>query len=227
MLFSVQSSWADDYLQNPSNFTAIVQGIDKIKFTLPTQYDGNQNEGIRIGYVKVSVNGGPKQDFLQWGLGNDYNNLTSDSESGKISITAQYGGEYKLVGKVRGGYKNLVKGQATTYTVSPNDDNDDHFRTDVEWTVPRDMRGKKYTFYLWCRSEDIGHSWFIPAGNSGQTSYYEMADWDCPDAAEVSITLNEPMLSYNTDQAGTLLFSYIVQAKEITGNGAVIHYTDA
>ena len=227
MIFAVQSSWADDYLQNPSNFTAIVQGVDKIKFTLPTQYDGNQNEGIRIGYVKVSVNGGPKQDFLQWGLGNGYNNLTSDSESGKISITAQYDGEYKLVGKVRGGYKNLVKGQETTYTVSPNDDNDDHFRTDVEWTVPRDMRGKKYTFYLWCRSEDIGHSWFIPAGNSDQTSYYEMADWDCPDAAEVSITMNEPMLSYNTDQAGTLLFSYIVQAKEITGNGAVIHYTDA
>ena len=53
----------------------MVQGIDRIRFTLPTQYDGNQNEGIQIGYVKVSVNGGGMQDFVEWGLGNNYNEL--------------------------------------------------------------------------------------------------------------------------------------------------------
>lgn len=53
----------------------MVQGIDRIRFTLPTQYDGNQNEGIQIGYVKVSVNGGGIQDFIKWGLGNNYNEL--------------------------------------------------------------------------------------------------------------------------------------------------------
>ena len=160
-------------------------------------------------------------------MGKGYNDLTSDTESGKITLKVMYDGDWQLVGKVTGGHRYFEKNTNVTFTVNCNDDNSDHFTTVVDWTVPREMRGKKYTFYLWCRSEDIGHSWFIPAGNSGQTSYYEMADWDCPDAAEVSITLNEPMLSYNTDQAGTLLFSYIVQAKEITGNGAVIHYTDA
>lgn len=227
MLFSMQGVWADNYLQNPNNFTAIVQGIDKIRFTLPTQYDGNYNEGIRIGYIKVSVDGSSKQDFLEWGLGNGYNDLTSDDESGKITIKSQYDGQFQLVGKIKGGFRYLVKNQETTYTVGSNDDNSDHFRTEVEWTVPRELRGKRFTFYLWCKSEDALNSWYIPDGNSDQTSYYTMATWDCPAAAAVSLTVNEPMLSYNIDLAGTLMFSYVVQAKEIRGTGAVIHYTDA
>jgi len=45
LLTLTQGAWADRFLQEPSGFTAVVQGLDKIRFTLPTQYDGNQNEG--------------------------------------------------------------------------------------------------------------------------------------------------------------------------------------
>ena len=66
---------ADQFLQEPSGYTAIVQGIDRIRFTLPTQYDGNQNEGIRTGSVYVSEDGGAMKELLVWGMGDGYNNL--------------------------------------------------------------------------------------------------------------------------------------------------------
>ena len=220
MLFSVQSSWADRFLQDASGFTAVVQGIDRIRFTLPTQYDGNQNEGIRIGYVKVSVNGGGMQDFIEWGLGNNYNELNEN-----IRIKTFFDGQWQLGGKINGGARNISKNTDVYFRVSADDTNKDHYTTIIDWTVPRDLRGKKYTFYLWCKSEDIGNSWYIPDGNSNQSSYYQMGEWDCPAAAKVSLTINEPVMSYNSEQAGSLLYSYVVEAKEV--KSAVIHYTDA
>ena len=100
---------ADNFLQDPSGFTAIVQGIDRIRFTLPTQYDGNQNEGIERGYIHISVDGGDLKSFMYWGMGSDYNILTSDEESGNIKMIGYYDGEWQLVGKVKGGHKYFQK----------------------------------------------------------------------------------------------------------------------
>ena len=225
LLTMAQGAWADRFLQEPSGFTAIIQGIDRIRFTLPTQYDGNQNEGIRTGTIYVSENGGAKKEFLTWGLGDGYNNLTSDTESGKITLKVTYDGEWQLVGKVKGGHKYFQKNTDVTFTVGPNDDNSDHFTTVVDWTVPRELRGRRYTFYLWCKSEDIGNSWYIPAENKDKTAYYQMADWDCPAAAAVSIELNEPLLSYDVNQSGCILIPYTIQAKSVVS--ATMYYTDA
>ena len=220
---------ADEFLQELGGFTAIVQGIDRIRFTLPTQYDGNQNEGIRNGTIYVSENGGSLKELLSWGMGSDYNILTSDKESGSIAINVKYDGEWQLVGKVKGGHKYFQKNTSVTFTVGPNDDNNDHFSTVVDWTVPRQLRGKQLTFHLWCRSEDISHSWFIPSGVeycvNDRAKTYQMAEWDCPAAAEVSITLNDPLLAYDASQSGCILFPYTIQAKSV--ESATIYYTDA
>ena len=221
---------ADNFLQDPSGFTAIVQGIDRIRFTLPTQYDGNQNEGIERGYIHISVDGGDLKSFMYWGMGSDYNILTSDEESGNIKMIGYYDGEWQLVGKVKGGHRYFPAHKMQDFTLGPNDDNDDHFSTVVDWTVPRELRGHRLTFYLWCHSEDIFHSWYIPSGVP-QSDYdkrdktYRMAEWDCPAAAEVSITLNDPMLAYDASQSGCIIFPYVIQAKSV--ESAAIYYTDA
>ena len=110
LLTVAQGAWADRFLQEPGNFTAIVQGIDRIRFTLPTQLDDTQNEGIVEGVIYVSENGGEKREFLTWGLGEDgYNDLTSDSESGKITLRVTYDGEWQLVGKVQAVYNIRIE----------------------------------------------------------------------------------------------------------------------
>ena len=195
LLAMTQGVWADRFLQEPSGFTAIVQGIDRIRFTLPTQYDGTQNEGIVEGVIYISEDGGNKKEFLTWGLGNGYDNLTSDTESGKITLKVTYDGEWQLVGKVKGGHRYFQKNTDVTFTVGPNDDNDDHFTTVVDWTVPRELRGKRYTFHLWCKSEASRWTWYIPDGVKDKSSTYQMAEWDCPAAAAVSTGSFKSMLT--------------------------------
>ena len=130
LLTVAQGAWADRFLQEPGNFTAIVQGIDRIRFTLPTQLDDTQNEGIVEGVIYVSENGGEKREFLTWGLGEDgYNDLTSDSESGKITLRVTYDGEWQLVGKVTKGHRYFQKNTDVIFTVGSNDDDSDRFTT--------------------------------------------------------------------------------------------------
>ena len=78
---------ADDFMQKASNYTAMIAGIDKIQFTLPTQFDGNLNEGISAGHVYVTVDDGPRLGLFFWSCAN-YRNLTSDDESGTIYARA-------------------------------------------------------------------------------------------------------------------------------------------
>ena len=52
-----------------------------------------------------------------------------------------------------------------------------------------------------------------------------MGEWDCPAAADVSITINDPMLSYDADQANCLMFPYTIQARSV--KTATIFYTDS
>ena len=61
-------TFADSFMQTTSNYTSMVMGIDKIQFTLATQYDGNANEGISEGHVYVTVDGGPKRKMEPTGI---------------------------------------------------------------------------------------------------------------------------------------------------------------
>jgi hypothetical protein len=57
---------ADDYMQKTSNYTCYQMGINKVRFTLPTQYDGVINEGMDDGHIYLSVNGGNQETLLEW-----------------------------------------------------------------------------------------------------------------------------------------------------------------
>ena len=219
-------AWADNFLQNSANFTAYVQGIDVIRFTLPTQmWSSYLNEGITDGHVYVSVDGAPKTLLLEWNAGENYRDI-----NGKYSTTCRVkghvGGAFKLTGKTDGGEKAFKPdGDWTAYVVRCNDENEDHYTTTVDWTVPRNLRGHKLVFYLWCRSRDRDNSWYIPKDNEYETDYYKMAEWDCPAAPEASVQLSEPMVAFDPDHVNTIMFTYSFSARKV--NWAKLHYKDA
>ena len=96
-----QQLFADSFMQTASNYKSMIMGIDKIQFSLPTQYDGNLNEGISDGTVYVSVDGGSSLPLIGWHCAN-YRNLTSDEESGTIYAAAYQDGTFTVKGKVKG-----------------------------------------------------------------------------------------------------------------------------
>ena len=219
-----QQTFADSFMQTTSNYTSMVMGIDKIQFTLATQYDGNANEGISEGHVYVTVDGGSRLNLFDWHCVS-YSDLTSNDESGPVYIKAFQDGTFKVVGKVLGGYKTFTNGTYIYYTVAPNDDNDDHFSSVIEWTVPRSMRGHKLSFYTWAHIEDVHQNWYIPSGNSNKTAFHHLGDWNCPSAPEVSVNIGEPMLAFDKEHVNLQMFTYSVQAKSI--EWIRLHYTDA
>ncbi len=228
MLFSVQEAWADNFMQNSANYTAIPIGIDKVRFTLPTQFDSNTaNEGICYGHINYTIDDDTRlESLLTWGLGSDYNEFTDKHESGKISLVPYKGGTWQLVGKTKGGYKYFTSD--VTFTVGPNDDNEDHYTTVVDWTIPYELRGHKFTFRLFCRIDDRNTHWFIPDGVESVYSVadtYNMGEFDCPAPPKVEVTLNDPMIAYSTDHPGTLMLPYNIQASKVTK--ATLYYTDA
>ena len=226
LLTIVQGAWADDFLQKPSNFTAYVQGIDKIRFTLPTQmWSTFLNEGITEGLVYVSIDGAPRQLLIEWNAGPNYRDIGD-----KISTTCQakghIGGKFELVGKTDGGTKTFrADDDWTYYKVKCNDDDDDHYTTTIDWTVPRSVRGHNLVFELWCHSRDRDYHYYLPKGNDNKTSFYRMAEWSCPDAPEVSVQLSEPQLAYDPGHVNSIMFTYSISAKKV--NWARLHAVDA
>jgi len=217
MGWTLQAS-ADDFLQNSGNYSAMVVGVDKVQFTLPTQYDGNLNEGVSDGRIQITYDG-VTRSFLDWKVPN-YRDLTSDSESGKCEIKAYIDGTFQLTGKVRGGTKTF--GSSTcTYTLNYNDDDDDHFTTTVVWTAPRSLRGKKLKFECWAKSEDRDWTWYMPS----KDGWKELLTWDCPPAPEVSVRLGDAMLSFETDHVNEQMFTYSINARSVSW--AKLHYTDS
>ena len=215
---------ADDFMQKASNYTAMIAGIDKIQFTLPTQFDGNLNEGISAGHVYVTVDDGPRLGLFFWSCAN-YRNLTSDDESGTINARAFQDGTFTVKGKVKGGQKTFTNGTSVGYTVGPDDDDHNHFSSVIEWTVPRSMRGHKLKFYLWCHIEDRDRNWYIPEDNDDESDFRHLTDWDCPPASEVSINATDPMLAFDKDHVNMQMFTYSVIAQSITW--IRLNYTDS
>ena len=215
--------FADDFMQTKSNYKAQVMGIDKIQFSLPTQYDGSGNEGITNGKVYVQVDGGSKQLLIDWYC-KDYSQLYDNGyESGYTYVIGYQDGSYRLLGNVIGGQKSFNPNTKVEYRLKRDDDNKDHFTSVFEWTVPRSMRGHNLNFYVWAKIESATNHWYIEGDSDWEPVF--LTEWNCPPAPVVSINASEPMLSFDKDHVNQQMFTYSVQAKSI--KWIQLHYTDS
>lgn len=225
VLMHQQVSAADYFMQTESNYKATIMGIDKIQFSLPTQYDGSGNEGIVSGKIFVQVDGGSRQPLLEWHC-KDYSELFDNGyESGYTYVTSYQDGTYQVLGKVIGGSKTFGGHTAVEYRLNHDDDDDDHFTSVFEWKVPRSMRGHKLKFYVWARIDSPANHWFIPSGKESESDAMLLTEWSCPPAPEVNITASKPMLAFDKEHVNQQMFTYSVMAQSI--DWIRLHYTDS
>ena len=217
---------ADDFMQKASNYKATVMGLDKIQFSLATQYDGyGSNEGITNGKVYVQVDDGKsKQLLLEWYC-KDYDELFNKGyESGYTYVTGYQDGSYRLLGNVIDGQKTFNSNTRVQYRLKHDDDDDDHFTSIFEWTVPRSMRGHNLKFYVWAKIESVGNHWYISNDGTGDWEPRYLTEWNCPSAPAVSINASEPMLAFDKNHVNQQMFTYSVQAQAI--KWIQLYYTD-
>ena len=211
----------DNFMQNSDNYTCMQMGMDKIRFTLPTQYDGSYDEGISDGRVYLIVDGGSRQSLFHWWC-KKYNQLDDPKY-----ICAYQGGTFFLTGKVKNASKTVfTKNDGNvSYYIDHDSNDDDHYTTTVEWTVPRELRGHKLKIEMWCRIDDRITDWYIPTSAKSPTSFHELGVIEMPEAGDASVTLNEPMLAVTRDHINEVMFSYSFVVNKIFW--AKLHYTDA
>ncbi|MBQ9164858.1 MAG: hypothetical protein IJ163_08790 [Bacteroidaceae bacterium] len=208
---------ADDFTYNANNYTAMVMGIDKVRFTLPTGNTYRTNDGVQEGYVQIEVDGGSREVLFEWKCDN-----YSQVDDG-CKIKAYKEGTFTLTGKVKDGDKSFTNADGfVSYKLNSNDDNSDHYTTTVDWTVPYSLRGRNLKLYVWAHVNwSSGGDWHVPDASSSKL----LQDWDCPAAPDVSINMNEPMLSYDRTQMNKTMITYNVSAASL--KWLKIHYTDA
>ena len=209
---------ADSFTYNANNYTCMMIGVDKVRFTLPTGNTYGTNDGVQEGYVYVSVAGGSEEVLFSWHCV-DYSNVDSKG----CKITAFQDGSFTLTGKVKNGDQTFTKANGEVFYELKNDDGDkDHYTTTVDWQVPYSMRGKKLKLTLWAHVNwSAAGDWHVPDAYSHKT----LLDWDCPAAPEVNIMMNAPMLSYDRSKINQIMMTYSVTAQSI--KWLKLHYTDA
>ena len=211
-----QGALADDYMQTASNYTCMQMGMDKVRFTLPTQYDGTTNEGVQNGYVYISVDGGASVTLFEWKC-----NKYSELDQG-YWIKAYQGGSFQLVGKAKSWTSFTSSSDWVKYYLNNDDDNKDHRTTTVDWVIPREMRGKNLKLYMWAHVNwSAAGDWHIPSASTRRL----MLDWDAPESAATGAELSDFMLAYDQKQVGKIMTVYSINAKSVTS--AKLYYTDA
>ena len=208
--------FADSFMQTASNYICIPMGIDKLRFTLPTQYDGVVNEGIENGYVYVNVDNGGEQLLFEWRC-DDYTSLDKG-----YWIKAYQGGTFQLAGKAKALTTFTSSNDWVKYYLNADDNDKDHRTTTVDWVIPHELRGKNLKITLWAHVNQytLG-DWHIPDANSRLL----MLDWDAPEAVTTEVELADFMLAYDQKQVGKIMSVYSINAKSV--NWAKLHYTDA
>ena len=218
LLVVSQRAMADNFTYNADNYMAYQVGVDAVKFTLPTGNTSGTNDGVQQGRVSIIVDGGARQTVFDWNCV-DYSNVDTKG----CHIKASQGGKFELQGTVKGGYKTFYNTTGEVYyELNADGSNSDHYTTTVVWTVPRELRGKNLKIYVWAHVNwNAAGDWHVPNANNSKL----LMDWNCPEAPETSVTIFEPMLSFDRSNVNALMFSYSVNAKNI--RSLAIHYTDA
>ena len=103
---------ADDFTYNANNYTCMQVGIDRVRFTLPTGNTWRTNDGVEMGNVYVSVNGGNNEAVFDW-----WCKKYSQVDEG-CKIKAYKGGRFFLVGKVKDGWTSTTHSTNGAYYLS-------------------------------------------------------------------------------------------------------------
>ena len=212
-----QRATADDFTHNAANYMAYQTGVDAVKFTLPTGNLYRTNDGVQEGHVWVTVDDGSEQLLFDWSC-SDYHNVDKGCK-----IKAFQDGRFQLQGKVKGGTKSFHNSNGeVSYVLDHDDNNTDHYTTTVVWTLPSDLRGRKLKFYVWAHINwAAAGDWHVPSASNHKL----LLEWNTPENPASTVTLFEPMLSYDRVQINKVMLSYSVQAKSI--KTLTLHYTNA
>ena len=218
MLFTAQNVWADSgawYFKEKAGFGWTVCGNAEIEFSIPVFiWDSSSNDAVKWGHIYVTPGGENETELLYYAYDEDDD---SRNMSEPVTFQAMVDGDFRVTNTTSGsvGFNRNDGKQSWVLTVDADDN--DHHTAKIRWKVPYNWRGKTLSFRV--------HFCYFDKFSSNNEVQHQLESYECPAGSDISITLNDPMLAFESSSAGHIMIPWYAQAKSLTN--AKLHAVDA
>jgi len=190
------------YFNDSKYFTWMTSGDCEIEFSIPVFiWDSSSNDAVTWGNIYVTPANETETSILS------YSYDKSRDQDKPATFTAQSEGEFKIVNTTSGLVSFNRNSGSVSYVLKRDADDDDHHTAKIRWKVPYHWQGKLLKMRVHFRYDD-------------RYSYSEVKhnfdDYDCPKSIDASITLMDPMLSFDKSSAGYIMIPWYAQLKSLT-----------
>ena len=207
MLFSGQIAWADSgawYFRNADGFKWNVAGDCEIEFSIPVFiWDSASNDAVKWGYIYVTPNGESETELVYYAYDEGDNSRDMDEP---VTFQALTEGDFKVTNTTSGTVSFNRNDGKKRWVLKRDADDDDHHTAKIRWKVPYQWRGKTLKFRVKFNFYDRYDDW---------DQEHTLDSYDCPAPADVSLSLNDPMLAFDKSSAGYIMIPWYAQAKSI------------
>jgi hypothetical protein len=211
-LMSTVALHAESFVKKSSSYSCMVAGKNIVQFKLPTFEYYSVLTNVHVvadSYVEATVDGKTKR-IIEWKHpGSDANNPTymRTLAPGQLTVLMTRYGKSNINITSNDDWKQFELGN--------DDDDKTHYSATVNWAVPYEWQGKRISFKLHVKWEDI----------SSGTVDKNFDPYDSPAPPDISLNLMEPMLAYDKTHIGEIMIPYYIQANKCTK--LTLQYKDA
>jgi len=214
----VRADGSADYFRTASNFYWTICGDAEIEFSIPVFiWDSSSNDGVTWGYIYATPDGENETQVMYYAYD------SSRDQDKPTTFCAYVDGDFNVTNTTQGTVGFTRNDGSKSWVLKRDADNDDHHTAKIRWKVPYQWRGKSIKLrvkFRWDDKNSQGYAendyFFIERYAKDRIREYNLGTYECPQSAEASIVLNDPMLAFDKSSAGYIMVPWYAQVKSLS-----------
>ena len=213
-----QGAWAEDYVGNRSKYKVWIEGMNVIKAELPCYDQSGSDTWQTDGWLYYHIDGQAQSTrvaVVNWWV--NETNISSNRTFVYVKMESACPGKV-ILDRPTEKKTEITPGQWTVFIY--REEGTDHMVAHIEWTVPRELRGKR--LHMTWHSHRVGND----AYSSGADIDIDETVIDVPSAPEVvNPDVTEPTIPTELENAGSIMIPWMISTNKI--DKAQAFYTTA
>ncbi|MBR1713281.1 MAG: hypothetical protein IJ722_07745 [Alloprevotella sp.] len=205
--FCAQTAWAEDFVEDVSNYTFSYTPPGTITFNMPVYEQAGIDSWVYEGYVYAQPEGGAKVKVFHWYASDT--NIDDDATTMKVKMECCLANGIMVYKRRDGNDFNIDYSEGTYEAqVTPGTVN---FGLKVEWFVPWEMRGKRVEMSYEVKM-DYNSSVYPKKTLSIPTNTFTLEA--APQLVQPQVM--DPILAFESAHSGQVMVPWVISANNIT-----------
>ena len=213
-----QGAWAEDYVGNRSKYKVWIEGMNVIKAELPCYDQSGSDTWQTDGWLYYHIDGQAQSTrvaVINWWV--NETNISSNRTFVYVKMESACPGKV-ILDRPTEKKTVITPGQWTVFIY--REEGTEHMVAHIEWTVPRELRGKR--LHMTWHSHRVGNG----AYSDGADIDIDETVIDVPSAPEVvNPDVTEPTIPTELENAGSIMIPWMISTNKI--DKAQAFYTTA